>query len=152
MRRHAARPRGQALVEFALVLPLLVVILLGIFDLGRAVYAFNTVSNAAREATRVAIVDQTVATIQAKAAQRAVSLGIDPADVQVAFINADQSNNKAPCNVPPGPNWIAPVPVGCLAQVTVVFHYDAAIPLIGNLVGPITISSTSRLAVERSFP
>lgn len=139
-------------MEFALVLPLLLLIMLGLFDLGRAVYAFNTVSNAAREATRLAIVDQTVATIQAKAAQHAASLDIAPADIQVAFINADQSNDKAPCNVPPGPNWVAPVPLGCLAQVTVIYQYNAAIPLIGNLVGPITISSTSRLAVERSFP
>ena len=34
-------PRGQALVEFALVIPIFVFLVMGIFDLGRAVYANN---------------------------------------------------------------------------------------------------------------
>ena len=46
------------MVEFALVLPVLILLLVGIFDFGRAVYAFNTVNNAAREGVRLAIVDQ----------------------------------------------------------------------------------------------
>ena len=54
------RSRGQALVEFALALPVLLVIFMGLFDFGRAVFAYNSLSNAAREGARVAIVDQTV--------------------------------------------------------------------------------------------
>ena len=46
------------MVEFALVVPLFVLLLVGLFDVGRAVYAYNTVNNAAREAGRLAIVDQ----------------------------------------------------------------------------------------------
>ncbi len=45
--RH--RSHGQSLVEFALCLPLLIVIMLGIFDLGRAFHAFVIISNSARE-------------------------------------------------------------------------------------------------------
>ena len=44
--------KGQSLVEFALVLPMLLLLLMGIFDLGRAVYYFSTISNAANEAAR----------------------------------------------------------------------------------------------------
>ena len=55
--------RGQALVEMAIVLPVLLIILLGIFDFGRAIYAFNTISNSAREAARLAIVDQNTAAV-----------------------------------------------------------------------------------------
>jgi TadE-like protein len=44
--------RGQALVEFALVLPLFVMLVFGIIDFGRAVYLFNGVSQAAREIAR----------------------------------------------------------------------------------------------------
>ncbi|OGO60464.1 MAG: hypothetical protein A2032_01530 [Chloroflexi bacterium RBG_19FT_COMBO_49_13] len=43
---------GQTLVEFALVLPLFVLIIAGIFDLGRAFYASITITNAAREGAR----------------------------------------------------------------------------------------------------
>jgi hypothetical protein len=73
------------MVEFAVILPIFILLLVGIFDLGRAVYAYNTINNAAREAGRLAIVDQTVADIQARAAAQGVSLGIDPADVDVDF-------------------------------------------------------------------
>jgi Flp pilus assembly protein TadG len=48
--------RGQALMEFAVVLPVFLVILLGMIDIGRGVWANNTVANAAREAARYASV------------------------------------------------------------------------------------------------
>jgi Flp pilus assembly protein TadG len=48
--------RGQALVEFALVMPILVFLLTGFFDLGRVVLAHDALGHAAREAARYAIV------------------------------------------------------------------------------------------------
>lgn len=146
MRRRPGRrrTRGQALVEFALIIPIFLLVVVGLFDMGRAVFAYNAVANAAREATRLAIVDQTVANIQAKAAKHSIGLGIAPGSVQVQFLNADLTTT-APCNA-------TPVPVGCIAQVKVTYQYNAATPIIGNLVGTITINSTSRLPVERSFP
>lgn len=54
--RVAGSRRGQALVEFALTLPVLILLLVGIIDFGRAVWAVSVVSNAAREAARYAIV------------------------------------------------------------------------------------------------
>src|SRR3954468_656604 len=61
------RGRGQALVEFALVIPLFLLILMAVFDFGRAVFAYNSVTNAAREGTRFAIVNQNVPSIQQRA-------------------------------------------------------------------------------------
>jgi len=60
-RRHERRPheeRGQALVEFALVLPLLLFIVLGIIDLGKAFGYKNDETNLANEAARAAAVNQ----------------------------------------------------------------------------------------------
>jgi hypothetical protein len=54
LRGHGSR--GQGLAEFALVLPIFLAILIGMVDLGRAVWANNSVANAAREATRFAAV------------------------------------------------------------------------------------------------
>jgi len=51
--RHS---RGQALVEFALVLPVFVVLLMSIFDFGRVIWAKNSLESAAREGARYAIV------------------------------------------------------------------------------------------------
>lgn len=51
-----ARRSGQALVEFALVFPLLVVLFFGIIEAGRFMFAFAALNNAVREGTRYAIV------------------------------------------------------------------------------------------------
>jgi Flp pilus assembly protein TadG len=53
---RASGERGQALVEFALVIPIFLALLFGILDMGRAVWANNVVAHAAREAARHAAV------------------------------------------------------------------------------------------------
>lgn len=50
---------GQSMVEFALTLPLFLLIVTGLFDLARAVWQENTLAYAAREGTRYAIVHGT---------------------------------------------------------------------------------------------
>jgi Flp pilus assembly protein TadG len=47
-----SRESGQSAVEIALVLPLLLTVLVGIIMVGFIMYAFNQVSNAAREGAR----------------------------------------------------------------------------------------------------
>src|SRR6266545_1170282 len=44
--------RAQAIVEFALVLPILMMMLVGIFEVGRLIYTYAAVNNASREAAR----------------------------------------------------------------------------------------------------
>lgn len=53
--RVAGKSRGQALVEFALVAPILALLLLGAADLTRAFYTYIVLSNASREAARVIV-------------------------------------------------------------------------------------------------
>src|SRR5207253_7045284 len=48
--------RAQSLVEFSLLLPLMLLIITGLMDVGRAVWQENTLAYAAREGTRYAIV------------------------------------------------------------------------------------------------
>lgn len=55
MRRVHAHS-GQSMVEFAPVFLIVVILLIGLFDLGRAVYYYSSLSNAVREAARYAIV------------------------------------------------------------------------------------------------
>ena len=47
---------AQSLVEFALILPIFLLLVTGLFDLARAVWQENTLAYAAREGTRYAIV------------------------------------------------------------------------------------------------
>lgn len=55
MTRHD-KPRGQAMVEFALIFPIFILLLVGIFDLGRVIWVNDTLATASREAARFAIV------------------------------------------------------------------------------------------------
>jgi Flp pilus assembly protein TadG len=50
------KPRGQAMVEFALVFPIFILLLVGLFDFGRVIWVNDTLASAAREAARFAIV------------------------------------------------------------------------------------------------
>jgi Flp pilus assembly protein TadG len=136
----AERGRGQTLVEFALILPIFILVLVGIFDFGRAVYAYNTISNSSREAVRLGIVDQNVTKLEAEAVKASVALGATAADVEVAFLTADLSGA---CDVP--------AEIGCVVEITVHYQYNAATPIIGNLVGTIDMASTTREPIERSY-
>jgi Flp pilus assembly protein TadG len=46
--------RSQALIEFALVSPVLLLLLFGTVDIGRAIFYYDTLNHAAREGARVA--------------------------------------------------------------------------------------------------
>jgi len=143
MRSHYS-PRGQSLVEFALILPVFVVILVGIFDGGRLVFAYNGVNNAAREGGREATVNQTEADIQARAAQHAVALDIAPGAVDVDFRLPTAPDVAGSCDSALGSADI----YGCLAVVQVTYVYTAATPIISALVGPISVTGEVRFPVE----
>lgn len=139
-RRTRGRPmRGQALVEFALIVPVFVLMLMGVFDLGRAVYAYSTLNNAAREAGRLAIVDQTLAHIQSIGAQHAVALGVTAGAVAVDYRDPSTPNVAGSC---------ATVTIGCIAHVTVTYTYRASTPGISQLLGAITIVGETKFPVE----
>lgn len=56
MRKRTFHHRsGQSMIEFALLAPVFFLLLLGTMDLGRGIYIYNTISDAAREGTRAAI-------------------------------------------------------------------------------------------------
>lgn len=64
------RPHGQSLVEFALLLPLIILILFGATDLGRAFQAYIAVTNASREGARQGAIDRLDQTAMIAAAQQ----------------------------------------------------------------------------------
>jgi hypothetical protein len=49
---------GQSLIEFAITMPLLLLLVMGVFDLGRGIYYFSAIQNAAREGARYGAVNQ----------------------------------------------------------------------------------------------
>ncbi|ROR73242.1 TadE/TadG family type IV pilus assembly protein [Bogoriella caseilytica] len=84
--REQHRDRGAAAVEFALVLPLLVALVLGIAELGRAYHVQTTLSNAARDGVRVmALQNDPVA---ARVAARASASPLTLSDEQISVTPA----------------------------------------------------------------
>lgn len=77
-----SKAEGDSLVEFALILPVLMLILMGIFDLGRAFYAYNVIANAAREGARYGIAhpDDGAGIV---AAAEALIVGLDPGELTI---------------------------------------------------------------------
>jgi Flp pilus assembly protein TadG len=73
--RRSTRRRGQAMVEFAMVLPIFMVILSGICDFGFALYQNMSVINAAREGARAAAMVSDPARIVVTAVGAATSAG-----------------------------------------------------------------------------
>jgi Flp pilus assembly protein TadG len=146
--RTNRRHRGQALTEFALILPLFLLAMVAIFDLGRAVFAFNTLTNAAREGARLAIVNQYKPTIiqHAKDETAIVELNAPNVDVNFYQTNADGTpNTSKQCQL---------VAVGCLAVVTFEATYQPITPIIGNIIfkNGVTFTAKSVLSVEYSCP
>ena len=55
MMRYQLDSRGQQLVEYALLLPILLLLILGIVDFGMTIFAYNSIANAAREGARAGV-------------------------------------------------------------------------------------------------
>jgi Flp pilus assembly protein TadG len=54
--RRSDADRGQTMVEFALIIPIVLLIMLGLFDLGRIVFINNSLSDGARDGARHAAI------------------------------------------------------------------------------------------------
>lgn len=154
IRRRGRQPsRGQALVEFSLSIIVFIVVLMGLFDLGRAIFMYNGVSEAAREIARRAAVwpyqglasttelgssSQVRATI---ATQRSLVPGMNDVsvgapDFECVDISGAVSTNTA-CGQGDFRDYV---------RVTVSATYEP-VTLLG-LTGPITLEATSSV----SFP
>src|SRR5262245_58004059 len=95
-RRKPFVTRGQAIVEFAIALPVLLMTLIGIFEIGRMMIIYASITNASREAVRfgsaIGFADNTYylkyqycAGIRAKAKQVGFLLGLQDSNIAIAY-------------------------------------------------------------------
>jgi Flp pilus assembly protein TadG len=160
------------MVEFALVLPVLLLFIFGILDLGRSIFYYESVSQAVGEAARAAALapsglpsnSDVLAAAQRSAAWvslpacpngSATTSGL-PAGQAWLFVNQPSSpnNNSDGANAPGGeagsPSCAAtPAVSGDKLQIEIVFNFTPFTPLISQVTGSqIFLSSTSIVPVE----
>ena len=119
------RPRrfgdsGQATVEFALALPVLLIVVLGLVQVGVAVRNELAVELAAREGARAAAVSSNGASSASRAAASAVSL----------------------------PMSVSTSSRGSAVTVTVTYVDPTDVPIIGRFLGPTTHTASVTMAFE----
>lgn len=117
---RTASQRGQASVEFALVLPTVVLMALGLVVIGIAVRNELAVELAAREGARAAAVSARPAAAAAAAASRAVALPLD--------VSTSTSSDTV--------------------TVTITYVDPVDVAIVGRLIGPVTHSASVTMALE----
>ncbi|ACL40609.1 TadE family protein [Pseudarthrobacter chlorophenolicus A6] len=105
--------RGAAAVEFAILLPLLLMLVLGTIEFGRAYNAQITLTNAARDGVRV------------------MAINNDPAGARTATRNAAAAVSGT---IPDSNITISPATCGTDKQVTVTISYNLS--TITGIAGP----------------
>lgn len=122
LRRRTRSQRGAAAVEFAIVVPLLFLLIFGIIDFGFGFHAWDAAENAAREGARVAAVDPSTSDILARV--RNSSNFLDQSKLNVT-ITCSTNNGSSFGACAQGSAWAE----GDIIRVTVVYAYDFITPL-----------------------
>jgi Flp pilus assembly protein TadG len=127
-RRRAATARGhrgQATVELALLLPVVVLLLLSVLQVGLIARDVVLVTHASREAARAAAVDSSADAARAAAV---ASSGLSPDRLDVVV-----SGRAAP---------------GSRVEVVVTYRAPTSVPIVGALLGDRRIRSSATMRVE----
>ncbi len=145
-RRGASDSSGQSLIEFALVLPMLLVLVFGIVEFGNAWRHYQLITNTAREGARVAVLpSSTTAIVDSVIDDRLTGSGLDAnqAIVTLAILDFGDSSYSNSADT-----------------VTIEYPYDfvflgpvidlmcAAVGCSGGAYSTVTLSSTSIMRNE----
>lgn len=167
-RRRSRRGRGQALVEFALVIPVFLLVLFGLIDVGRFVYLNSTLSQAAREGARLGSVE---ASYRGSADPACGALGgpVCPANDTALRTDIESAANRMmtpfgnvgatymscvsrSSGTPPSGNWTdttcsnhAP---GDVISVRVTASFTPITPLIGQLFGTRILAGSATMSIN----
>jgi Flp pilus assembly protein TadG len=151
IRRTLRAEKGSSIVEFAMASVILFTLIFGVMAIGLALYSYNVVSEAAREATRYAIVrgsacnSFTNCNIDQTGLQTYVQgigfPGITPSSLTVAASATSATGTICtptlkPCNKPGNP-----------VKVTVTYTFPLVIPFVPRRT--LTMASTSQMTISQ---
>jgi Flp pilus assembly protein TadG len=144
LRTLAHQQAGQALVEFALVLPLLAVLLFGMLDFGKAYNYWNDATHLSAEGARFAAVNSAPTPGSALSLQAQIRGQADTAELRTGTTTSVPGAPQVCIDFPNGTSN-----PGDPVRVTMTFDY-AWIPVIGRRLSSLskTISSSSIMRLE----
>jgi len=125
---RSASESGQTIVEFALILPVLLLIVLGMIDFGFIMHSYIVVTQAAREGARAATFGDTDAQISAAVEATAASLNTDQLSLTIAPSGARVTGEPA--------------------TVAVTYHHNTITPVIHQIWPTIPVKATVTMRVE----
>jgi Flp pilus assembly protein TadG len=139
--------RGSALLEMAMTLPLLLLVSVAIFELGRAYQTQQILTNAAREGARLAVLpDASTANIQTRVRQ---------------YLQMGQLSNVSDATVDVTTTATIPMGASTVSASVVTVNYPFQFTVLGpvarlvvpnsTLGGPITLSAASEMRNETQF-
>jgi hypothetical protein len=138
-----AQQRGQTVVEFALIAPIIFLFLFVIVDFGIAMDRRITLQHAVREGARYAAVTDDIAVVCDRTIDQAQGL-IGPGDITISYQDIDGNHQNTDA--------------GDAVDVTVHFTYDLVLirPIFSGLfhgtIGQIEMNPTASARLERSVP
>lgn len=122
--------KGQAMVEFALILPILLLLVMGIAEFGMMFNAYLSVQNATREGARIGIVGATDEEME----ERILSTSPSLREERMAITIEPNSNTRTS---------------GETLRVLVDYDYQMTVPFIGILFGgSVNLSGESSMRIE----
>lgn len=143
-RRARRRARGQSLVEFALVLPIFLLILSGIMDFGFLLYSRMTVINAAREGARVGITySETPTQIPAHVTSQVTGAGGGLLNAGMVTVTCVPAPGSSPAC---GGGSFTNAKPGDSVRVSVTYPHRAFFPLLFGQT--INLTSTVQMTLE----
>ena len=151
--RRSVRKRGQAMVEFALVLPIFLIVLSGILDFGFMLYSRMTVINAAREGARAAVMVASTGN-EDQVAQAAVTSAVAGTGINTSSVQVTTKCIQANPNTIPPCTWTvydassnpSGAESGDFVSVTVTYTYHTFFPLLFGTT--MNLSSTVQMVIE----
>lgn len=132
---RTSRDRGQAVIELALTLPLLLLVVFGIIDFGFMFQRYEAVTNAAREGARLGVLaDYTATEAQNRALAYLVASGLN-GPVRACGTGTVVKDSRCAQMTTSTVTVAGSTPAKTVDQVTMVVEYDHQYQFVGPIMG-----------------
>lgn len=112
--------KGQSLIEFAILLPLLLLLLMGILEFGLMLNAYLSINNSAREGARLGIVDGSNLEISELITNLSSNLNTENLVVNIIPLEGSRKS-------------------GDTLTVEIIYNYKVIIPIISNILNDVVV-------------